>query len=270
VLKTPGYRVRTGDEIRGAIPPPREADCKPEPIEIDILFEDEQIIVLNKQAGIVVHPAPGNRSGTLVNALLYHCPDLSGIGNVMRPGIVHRLDKDTTGTLVVAKTATAHQNISEQFKARKVQKNYIALVYGHPKTDSGMIALPIGRHPGDRKRMSTVTHGGRKALTLWRAAEKFDGAALLQVEIKTGRTHQIRVHCAAEGHPVVGDPVYGRGRAANPRCRDLLQSARRQMLHAFRLRFAHPLTREKMTFDSPMPADMTALLASLRTGCGGV
>jgi len=266
----PGYRVRTGDEIRGLIPPPQPLDCKPEPIEIDIRFEDAHMLVLNKQAGRVVHPAPGNISGTLVNALLYHCPGLGRIGNAVRPGIVHRLDKDTSGTLVVAKTAVAHRNLSEQFKVRKVRKTYLALVYGTPRSESGTIDLPIGRHPVDRKRMSTTSHTGRSAETWWWVKEAFTGATLLNVDIRTGRTHQIRVHCAAEGHPVVGDAVYGKRRSADRYCReksvtDLLKSTPRQMLHAKRLELDHPVTGERMVFDSPVPKDMSGLIDALRT-----
>ena len=267
--KKPGYRVRAGDEISGHIPPPRLLDCRPEPIDIDIRFEDPHIIVLNKQPGLVVHPAPGNTTGTLVNALLYHCPGLGKIGHVIRPGIVHRLDKDTSGPLVVAKTTTAHQNLSDQFKSRKIRKTYLALVYGNPESDVGTIDMPIGRHPKDRKRMSTISPTGREALTLWRVKERFTGATLLEVDIRTGRTHQIRVHCAAAGHPVVGDRVYGKRKSADRRCKDksvldLLNTAPRQMLHAWRLEFSHPATAKKMAFQSPLPQDLSALIDALR------
>lgn len=268
----PGYRLKAGDTITGEIPPPREPDCQPEPIDIRILHEDAHIIVIDKQAGLVVHPAPGNFSGTLVNALLHHCPDLRGIGNVLRPGIVHRLDKDTTGALVVAKTDRAHGHLSAQFKARTVRKTYLALVDGSPPAAAGIIDAPIGRHPADRKRMSTLGHSGRRAETHWRVAERLPAAALLEVDIKTGRTHQIRVHCAAQGHPVVGDSVYGRRRAqAHPSVRrdreacELMASARRQMLHAWMLSFTHPVTAESMTFRAPIPDDMAQLLEKLRT-----
>ena len=268
----PGYRVKADDEITGHIPPPEPLDCRPEPIDIDILFEDEHLIVLNKQPGIVVHPAPGNRSGTLVNALLHHCPGLGGIGNVIRPGIVHRLDKGTSGALVVAKTDPAHRSLSEQFKSRTVRKIYLALVYGEPRAESGAIDLPIGRHPVDRKRMSTIGRSGRKALSLWQVRERFSGSALLGVEIKTGRTHQIRVHCAALGFPVVGDTVYGgrkraAGRFPGKAGDTLLASVPRQMLHARSLTISHPISGEQMVFEASLPRDMEELLDQLRSEC---
>ena len=266
----PGYRVRSGDDIRGRIPPPEPLACRAEPIPIDVLYEDGHIIVVNKPHGLVVHPAAGNTSGTLVNALLCHCPDLGVIGDAIRPGIVHRLDKDTSGTLVVAKTASAHRSLSEQFKSRSVKKTYVALVYGQPAADSGTVSLPIGRHPVDRKRMSTVSRRGREAMTLWRVKQRFTQAALLEVDIKTGRTHQIRVHLASVGFPVVGDAVYGKRKAADRHWRnqtvsDLLKPVQRQMLHARRLELMHPATGEKMVFVSPLPPDMTALIDSLKS-----
>jgi len=261
--KKPGYRVRTGDEISGTIPPPELLDCKPEPIDIDILFEDRHLLVVNKQEGMVIHPAPGNPSGTLVNALLHHCPDLSGIGNVIRPGIVHRLDKDTTGALVVAKTTLAHQHLSEQFKSRTVRKKYFALVYGGPETDSGIIDLPIGRHPVDRKRMSTRSRRGREAITHWHMRERFAETSLLEIEIKTGRTHQIRVHCATKGYPLVGDPVYGKKNQALRLPPQIRESIRRQMLHAWKIEFRHPVDGERKRFQAPMPSDMADVLHEL-------
>jgi 23S rRNA pseudouridine1911/1915/1917 synthase len=194
---------------------------------------------------------------------------LGRIGDAIRPGIVHRLDKDTSGTMVVAKTAAAHQNLSEQFKSRQVRKTYLALVHGIPKGNSGIIDFPIGRHPVDRKRMSTASRSGRSAETRWQVKERFTGTALLKVDIRTGRTHQIRVHCAAAGHPVVGDTVYGGRRPADRHCRDkavadLLNSAPRQMLHARRLELDHPVSGERMVFDSPLPDDMSGLIDALR------
>ena len=206
--KKPGYRVKSGEQISGIIPPPAPVEFKPEPIALDILFEDEHIIVVNKQPGLVVHPAPGHFSGTLVNGLLYHCPDLGGIGGELRPGIVHRLDKDTSGTLVVAKNDAAHTHLSRQFKSRQVQKVYLALVHGNVKSATGSVKLPVGRHPVDRKRMSTVSPRGRSAQTDWTVKEQFHGFTLLELNLKTGRTHQIRVHCDAIRHPIVGDKVY--------------------------------------------------------------
>jgi 23S rRNA pseudouridine1911/1915/1917 synthase len=237
------------------------------------LYQDSHIVVLNKQAGLVVHPAPGHCRGTLVNALLYHCPDLKGIGGEIRPGIVHRLDKDTSGTMVVAKNVGAHKSLARQFKKRTVQKKYIALVYGEFRADEGTITLPIGRHPVHRKRMSTITHKGRTAETSWLVRERFRNITLLELTLKTGRTHQIRVHCASMGHPIVGDTVY----CSRKRLKDTvrlfsgessskvapLKTVPRQMLHAWRLGLTHPHTGEVMTFESPIPEDMEALMEKL-------
>jgi 23S rRNA pseudouridine1911/1915/1917 synthase len=248
-------------------------EFKPEPIPIDILYEDDHIIMVNKQPGLVVHPAPGHFSGTLVNGLLYHCPDLGGIGGELRPGIVHRLDKDTSGTLVVAKHAAAHTNLSRQFKSRKIQKQYLALVHGDVKKAAGSIKLPIGRHPVDRKRMSTVSPSGRTAETAWSVKEQFQGFALLEVDLKTGRTHQIRVHCAALDHPIVGDTVYRPRKLEKTIARDyrqadkilqVLKSVKRQMLHAWRLSFRHPHTGKVVSFESPLPEDMASIIQRIR------
>ncbi|UCG07968.1 MAG: RluA family pseudouridine synthase [Desulfobacterales bacterium] len=272
--KKPGYRVRAGNLIHGHVPAPEPLEFKPEPIPLDILFEDEHLVVINKAPGLVVHPAPGHYSGTLVNALLYHCPDLEGIGGKLRPGIVHRLDKDTSGTLVVAKTAAAHEYLAKQFKARKIQKEYLALVFGEFDSEKGTISLPIGRHPADRKRMSTFSRKHREAETKWEIYERFKGLTLLTIHLKTGRTHQIRVHCAAINHPVVGDPVYRPRKLMKNIAKDFsgipasivdtLQSIKRQMLHAWQLGFTHPKTGEKMVFEAPMPEDMAEFLDKLR------
>jgi 23S rRNA pseudouridine1911/1915/1917 synthase len=266
VVRKPGYRVKAGDKIYGCIPPPTPILFKPEPISIDILHEDDDIIVINKQPGLVVHPAPGHYSGTLVNALLYHCPKLDGIGGVLRPGIVHRLDKDTSGVLVVAKNDKAHIHLSRQFKSRRIKKKYLALVYGKMESDSGLVSFPIGRHPVDRKKMSTNSRKSRVAETTWRIRERFEWASLIEVNLKTGRTHQIRVHCAAIKHPVMGDKVYGprkRGRnfAYGKHLFGLLQ---RQMLHAWRIVFTHPVTEATISFEAPIPSDMQAVIAALR------
>jgi 23S rRNA pseudouridine1911/1915/1917 synthase len=271
--KKPGYRVKSGENISGAIPLPVPVEFKPESIPINIVYEDDHIVVVNKQPGLVVHPAPGHFSGTLVNGLLYHCPNLGGIGGELRPGIVHRLDKDTSGTLVVAKNDAAHTGLSGQFKSRKVRKDYLALVHGNMKSPTGNIKLPIGRHPVDRKRMSTVSPRGRTAETEWKTREKFQGFALLEVHLKTGRTHQIRVHCSALHHPIVGDKVYGprklektitRDRHTSDKILQVLKSVRRQMLHAWRLGFRHPHTGEAVTFESPMPEDMGSIIQRIR------
>jgi len=271
--KKPGYRVKYGDKILGRIPDPVQAEYKPEPIPLQILYQDSHIVVLNKQAGMVVHPAPGHSRGTLVNALLYHCPDLEGIGGEIRPGIVHRLDKDTSGTMVVAKNADALENLAEQFKRRAIQKIYLALVYGELRTDEGVIRLPIGRHPVHRKRMSTISRKGRTAETAWRVRKRFAGFTLLELTLKTGRTHQIRVHCATMGHPIVGDQVYrsrkwlkekaGLFSGESSTIAARLKAVSRQMLHAWRLGLTHPHTGEFMTFESPIPEEMAALMEEL-------
>ena len=271
--KKPGYRVKSGQTISGVIPPPAPVKFKPEPIPIDILYEDDHIIVVNKQPGLVVHPAPGHFSGTLVNGLLYHCPDLGGIGGELRPGIVHRLDKDTSGTMIVAKNDAAHRNLSRQFKSRQIKKEYLALVHGILKTATGSIKLPIGRHPVDRKRMSTVSPKGRTAETVWRVKEEFQEFTLLSLDLKTGRTHQIRVHCAALRHPIVGDKVYrprklekiiATEQKRSEKILDLLESVNRQMLHAWRLSFTHPHSAKTMSLESPLPQDMARLIDSIR------
>ena len=274
--KKPGYRVKTGDEIRGQIPVPEQVETEPQPIPLSILYQDSDILVLNKQPGLVVHPAPGHSSGTLVNALLYHCPDLGGIGGEIRPGIVHRLDKDTSGTMVVAKNACALEDLAKQFKNRTIQKKYLALVYGEPHENEGKIKLPIGRHPIHRQRMSTTSGKARDAETFWQVRERFHGITLLELTLKTGRTHQIRVHCAAIDHPVVGDPVYRprkllinlskRLSDLSPSTIRLLKAIPRQMLHARRLGFTHPRSGEDMAFESPIPRDMEELMEALRSG----
>jgi len=260
-VKKPGYLVKTGDEIRGALPLAESIQCEPEPFKIDILFEDKDIIVVNKQAGIVVHPAPGHYTGTLLNRLLYHCPGLKEIGGKLRHGIVHRLDKDTSGTLLVAKNEISHNNLTAQFKSRMIKKEYLALVHGEFDSDSGAISLPISRHPVNRKKMSTINRKGRSAETLWKVRERFHNITLIKVNLKTGRTHQIRVHCAAINHPVVGDSVYGRRKAIKN-----IKSVPRQMLHAWRLEFAHPVNKKIISFESPIPQDMNNLIKALRAG----
>jgi 23S rRNA pseudouridine1911/1915/1917 synthase len=265
-LKKPGYRVRAEDEISGRIPPPEPISFKPEPIEIDILYEDRHLIVVNKPAGLVVHPAPGHYTGTLVNALLYHIPDLEGIGGEIRPGIVHRLDKETSGALVVAKNADAHHHLAKQFKSRKIQKTYLALVLGKMKSDSGTISLPIGRHPKDRKRMSTISRKSRLAETSWKVRERFHGVTFIELDLKTGRTHQIRVHCAAINHPVLGDRVYGSQKAEKKALteKDPATPIPRQMLHAWRLGFTHPATETTVSVEAPIPEDMETLIDELK------
>jgi 23S rRNA pseudouridine1911/1915/1917 synthase len=272
--KKPSYRLKPGDRIKGHIPAPRPVEHKPEPIPLQILYQDRHLIVINKQPGLVVHPAPGHPSGTLVNALLHHCPDLGAIGGEIRPGIIHRLDKDTSGTMVAAKTAEAQEELAHQFKSRQVQKKYLTLVYGDVHPEAGEIKLPIGRHPIDRKRMSTTTRKGRNAETCWKVRERLAGITLLELDLKTGRTHQIRVHCSAMGHPVVGDPVYRPRRLASHLNQNLLnyppptitalKSVGRQLLHAWQLSLTHPHSGRYMTFESPLPEDMDEIIAKLR------
>jgi len=267
--KKPGYRIRPGDFIEGLIPEPEPVSFHSEPLHLDILFEDDHIIVLNKAPGVVVHPAPGNYTGTIVNGLLYHCPDLEGIGGEIRPGIVHRLDKDTSGVLLVAKNQIAHADLSDQFKFRGVDKKYLTLVYGLLQEHSGIVTLPVGRHPTQRKKMSVHTHKPKQAKTLWRVKEQYDGLTLLEISLLTGRTHQIRVHCDAIHHPVVGDPVYGiRGAARRISLLkeegQLIQDISRQMLHAWQLSINHPITKRRITFSAPLPEDMRGLLDNLR------
>jgi len=265
-VKKPSYRVKTGDNISVNIPPPEPVLSEPEPHNIDILYEDKHIIVINKEPGLVVHPAPGHNNGTLVNRLLYHCPGLEGIGGKLRPGIVHRLDKDTSGTIVAAKNDTAHINLAAQFKSRKIIKIYLALVHGVVKSESGSISLPIGRHPSDRKKMSTISRKSRSAKTFWKVIERFNGTTLLELDLKTGRTHQIRVHCTAINHPIVGDHVYGGKKTA----KNLPAFVPRQMLHAWRLEFAHPVTGKAMSFKSPVPPDMEKIIETLRDNAQAV
>jgi 23S rRNA pseudouridine1911/1915/1917 synthase len=260
--------LKAGDVIVLKQKPVREALAVAQEIPLNIVYEDAAIIVVDKPARMVVHPAPGNQENTLVNALLFHCHDLSGIGGVLRPGIVHRLDKDTTGLIVAAKTNDAHRRLSAQFEKHEVHKKYAALVWGDVKGNTGEIVLPVGRHPGDRKKMSTKSTRGKDALTLWKVRERYGPATLLDVEIKTGRTHQIRVHLSERGYPVVGDTVYGS--AAKMRTihdaalKTVLKAFNRQALHAAVLSFLHPVSGERVVFTAPLPEDMNNLCAQFR------
>jgi 23S rRNA pseudouridine1911/1915/1917 synthase len=268
--KKPGYTVKGGETVCGTIAPPVATTFLPEAIPLRVLFEDAELLVVNKAPGMVVHPAPGHPDGTLVNALLHHCPDLAGISGSLRPGIVHRLDKDTSGALVVAKNSRSMHHLAAQFKSREVRKTYLDLVYGIPSEERGSLDHPIGRHPVDRKKMSVNTHTPRSALTHWRTIETFTGACLLELDIRTGRTHQIRVHCRTMGHPVIGDPVYG-NRGDKKRLfmvsEDMFQAVKgldRQMLHAWRISFVHPVTGERMTMEASLPADMAGMIGRFR------
>lgn len=247
--------VRRGETVQVSIPPPEPLALEPEALPLTVLYEDAEIIVVDKPAGMAVHPGPGHPRGTLVNALLAQFPQLREVGEALRPGIVHRLDKDTSGLLVVAKTARAHRHLVEQLKERRVHKLYLALVQGVPSPPRGVIEAPIGRHPRDRKRMAIV-EGGREAETRYRVAQALGEYSLLEVEPITGRTHQIRVHLAAIGHPVVGDAVYGR--------RSPLVG--RQFLHAHRLSFHLPGSERLLEFTSPLPPDLREALRRLELG----
>jgi 23S rRNA pseudouridine1911/1915/1917 synthase len=256
-----------GEEIVVTLPPPEDSEILPESIPLDVLFEDEHIIAINKSAGMVVHPAPGHSSGTLVNALLAHCTDLSGINGQLRPGIVHRLDAGTTGVIVAAKHDVAHQNLAEQFQRRELDKRYQALVFGEIKEDIGTIETNIDRDPSNRLRMAVSEPGGRTAISHWRVSERWSDFSLLEVKIVTGRTHQIRVHCAHIKHPVVGDDLYagrrwkGVGDAAKAR---LAREFGRPALHAWKLSLKHPVTESELFLEAPLPEDMLSFVAKLQ------
>jgi 23S rRNA pseudouridine1911/1915/1917 synthase len=246
-------RLASGAAVSVDVPPPADGHAAPEAIPLDILYEDGDILAVNKPAGMTVHPSPGHPSSTLVNAILAHCTDLSGIGGVLRPGIVHRLDRDTSGVILVAKHDAAHNALARQLKERSVEKVYVALVQGTPKPPEGVIDAPIARDPRNRQRMAIVP-AGRESVTAYRVTERLRGYSLLEVRPKTGRTHQIRVHLAAIGHPIAGDRVYGKPS-------DIV---RRQFLHAARITFAHPATGARMTIEAPLAGDLRAALDALR------
>ena len=269
VAKQPSYSLRTGDCLCFAVPQPRPVETlQPEPIPLDILHEDAHLIVINKPAGMLVHPASGVNTGTLVNALLAHSTRLSSIGGVERPGIVHRLDKDTSGLLVVARTDEVHRELSSQLAARRMTRRYIAVVCGTPANASGTINAQIARSRRDRRRMTTVGEDGRLAVTHYEVAESYDKFALLRLRLETGRFHQIRVHLRHIGHPVVGDAVYGSAKRAmhdaeTSRVKQALSQLKRQALHAHTLEFVHPITTERLAFSALMPADMQRLVDAL-------
>ncbi len=252
-----GAKVSEADEIEVEIPPPVPAIPEPEDIPLDIVYEDADMLVVNKPAGLVVHPAPGHFTGTLVNALLFHCPDLSGIGGVARPGIVHRLDQDTSGLLVVAKSQRAMEGLTKAFASHKaIEKEYLAVCHGRPRLDAGRIENLIGRHPVDRKRMAIVEKNGKVAITNWKVVSSARATSVVSCRIETGRTHQIRVHMASLGCPVIGDKVYGKP-ALDKR---LVPPPQRQILHAWRLTLYHPVSSRKLSFEAPLPADFTPYL----------
>ena len=254
VAEKAGQKVAETDEIGVEIPPPVPAEPQPEDIPLTVVFEDEHMLVVDKAPGMVVHPAPGHFTGTLVNALLHHCPDLSGIGGVARPGIVHRLDQDTSGLLVVAKTQAAMDGLTRAFASHKsLTKTYLAVCHGRPRLDAGRIENLIGRHPVDRKRMAIVEKNGKLAITNWKVlGPGRAGTSLVECVIETGRTHQIRVHMASLGCPVIGDRVYGKGALD----RKLEPVPERQMLHAWRLKLWHPVFGVEMSLEAPIPFDM--------------
>ncbi len=265
------HRVSPGETFRVTVPEPRPAEALPQDIPIRVVYEDEYLLVVDKDAGMVVHPAPGHADGTLVNALLHHVEDLSGIGGALRPGIVHRLDKDTSGLMVVAKGDDAHRTLSDALQRREVRRRYLAAAWGHLSENEITVDAPIGRDPRNRQRMGVV-EGGRSARTHFRVRERWAAAELLDVALETGRTHQIRVHLAHIGHPVVGDEVYGpgweRGLGGSNRAwaRDFARRVPRQFLHACRLSFNHPATGEEMAFESPLPPDLAAAAEWARGG----
>ena len=254
------YKVKLNDEISVNVPKPEKLDVKPEKIDLDILYEDNDIVVVNKHKGMVVHPAAGNYSGTLVNALMEYCGEsLSDINGVIRPGIVHRIDKDTSGVLVVAKSNTAHEKLSEKLKVHDIKRVYVAVVYGIIREDSGKIDAPIGRHPVERKKMAVNTKTGRRAVTYFKVLERFKDATYVELTLETGRTHQIRVHMSYIGYPIVGDEVYGRKKQK--------YDIKGQALHAKLLGFVHPLKDEYMEFEANLPEYFCNLLEELRKNC---
>lgn len=257
VLKA-NYKVRAGEILRVKIPPPRLLEAEPEDIPLDILYEDDDVIVLNKARGMVVHPAPDHYTGTLVNALLYHCRNLSGINGVVRPGIVHRLDKDTSGIMIAAKNDEAHLSLAQQIQDKTVRRTYICVVRGNVKNDSGRIQTRIGRDSGERKKMAVVSEGGREAVTDYEVLERYGRFTVVRCRLQTGRTHQIRVHLEYLGFPLVGDSKY------SPMKTPFAISG--QALHSQTLRFIHPRTGEEMYFEAPIPEDMQKILTRLRNG----
>jgi 23S rRNA pseudouridine1911/1915/1917 synthase len=265
VCSSKKHVLQVGDQIQISLPEPEALSLQPENIPLDVLYEDDHLLVVNKPVGLVVHPAPGNYTGTLVHALLHHCQrldgtsSLSGIGGVERPGIVHRLDKDTTGVIAIAKTDQAHRHLQAQIAARTAQREYLGIIYGQPPADEGQFDQPIGRHPVDRIRMAVISEerGGRHALTHWQVKERLGNYALMHFRLETGRTHQIRVHCADRGWPIIGDPLYSRGKSIGVKLTG-------QALHAWQLTLQHPVTSAIIEVQAPLPAAFLRLLSTLR------
>jgi len=252
----PSHKVRAGDRISLSVPPPRPSSVAPQEIPVTVVYQDASVVVIDKPAGLAVHPGPGHPDMTLVNALLAMCPDIQGIGGEIRPGIVHRLDKDTSGLMMVAKTHQAHNDLSSQIKSRQVTKGYLALVEGTPKQLHGKVDAPVGRHPRRRTRMAVVV-GGKEARTNYKVIHQVAGYSLLEIYLETGRTHQIRVHMAYLGHPLLGDTTYGRSSSL----------VNRHFLHAFHLGFKHPVNGESLEFKIDLPSDLTPVLDALQQGC---
>lgn len=263
-LRDPATKVRGDEALKLEVPEPTPAHNVAQDIPLTIVFEDEHLLVLDKPAGLVVHPAAGNADGTLVNALLHHCgASLSGIGGVARPGIVHRIDKDTSGLMVAAKTDVAHEGLARQFAAHSIDRRYLAIVTGVPRTPAGTVDAPLARSSANRKKIAIANPGkGKRAVTHWKRLTLLSDAALVECALETGRTHQVRVHMASIGHPLLGDPVYGRSGKAH---REVLKSLsfQRQALHAAELGFTHPVTKHRLSFSSGMPADMQELFSAL-------
>ena len=263
-VRDPAIKVKGNEKLRVAVPEPKPAHNEPQDIPLTILFEDEHLLVVDKPAGLVVHPAAGNFDGTLVNALLHYCAGaLSGIGGVVRPGIVHRIDKDTSGLLVVAKTDVAHEGLAKQFAAHSIDRRYLAVVNGVPKAAAGKVDAPLARSATNRKKIAIVEGSrGKRAVTHWKRLEVLRDAALVECRLETGRTHQVRVHMASIGHPLVGDPIYSRsGKTHGKLLKEL--GFLRQALHAAELGFTHPVTKHKLSFSSPIPPDMQELKRGL-------
>ena len=251
------YKVQEGDEISVAVPDIKEPDILPEDIPLDILYEDDDVLIVNKPKGMVVHPSAGHTSGTLVNAVMAHCGEhLSGINGVLRPGIVHRIDKDTTGALLICKDDVVHRDLAEQLKEHSIKRRYRAVVQGNLKEDEGTVNAPVGRHPTDRKKMAINHKNGKEAITHYKVLERFGQATYIECRLETGRTHQIRVHMASLGHPLLGDTVYGSSK--NP------YHLQGQALHAMILGFVHPITGEYLEFEAPLPEYFSKLLEKLR------
>lgn len=253
----PNYKLRAGDSVTVHVPVPEEPEILPENIPLDILYEDEDVLVVNKPKGMVVHPAAGHTAGTLVNAVLYHCQgNLSGINGILRPGIVHRIDKDTTGALLICKNDAAHHSLAEQLKEHSINRRYRAVVWGNLPEDTGTVEGPVGRHPTDRKKMAINRKNGKEAVTHYQVLERFGNATYVECRLETGRTHQIRVHMSSIGHPLLGDEVYGSGKSP--------WKLQGQTLHAMTLGFVHPRTGEYLEFQAPLPDYFEELLNKLR------